>query len=163
MRYNKRNENEGADSMEKIIAVLRANGYKITPQRRAVIQAILAYERFPTAQQILEEVKKVHPDVSLDTIYRNISLLSELGIVNEIKKPSGACVYELVTSRHHHHMICMQCGKTECLESCPLDENILRQAAAKGFEITGHIAEFYGRCSHCRALPEKVTGGKKHC
>lgn len=146
--------------MEQIIAVLRKRGYKITPQRRAVVNAIMAYESFPTAQQILEEVKKTNPDVSLDTVYRNISLLSELGIVNEINKPSGAAVYELVTSHHHHHMICTECGKTECIDSCPLNSEVAAKALDKGFEITGHMVEFYGRCRECRM---KNAGGKKKC
>ena len=63
--------------MENILEKLRQKGYKITPQRRAVLDAFQAFETFPTAQQLLTAVRKTHPDVSLDTIYRNLSLLTK--------------------------------------------------------------------------------------
>ena len=81
---------------------LREKGYKITPQRRAVVTALDACGPFPTVQQLQENVRKTQPDVSLDTIYRNLTLLTDLGIVHEIHRPSGN-VYELVKPGHHHH------------------------------------------------------------
>ena len=58
------------------LAQLRAQGYKITPQRRAVLNAFEECPSFPTAQQLLASVRKTQPDVSLDTIYRNLTLLT---------------------------------------------------------------------------------------
>ena len=71
--------------MDNVIDVLRDKGHKITPQRRAVINALLNCGPFSTALQLLEYVKKEQPDVSLDTVYRNLSLFQQLGIVNEIQ------------------------------------------------------------------------------
>ncbi|MCR5446462.1 MAG: transcriptional repressor [Schwartzia sp.] len=136
--------------MENILEKLRQKGYKITPQRRAVLDAFQAFENFPTAQQLLTAVRKTHPDVSLDTIYRNLSLLTELGAVHEIRRSSGN-VYELATSgHHHHHLVCTKCGKTECIDMCPISDAYTKEAEKKGFLITGHIFEFYGLCSDCR-------------
>lgn len=136
--------------MEKMLMRLKKGGYKITPQRRAVLEAMLAFKEFPTAQQILTEVKKKNPAVSVDTIYRNMNILVGLGLLNEIHMPSGGCVYELVTTPHHHHMICLGCGRTECIDWCPLDEAVQAAAQAKGFALTGHMAEFYGFCPQCQ-------------
>lgn len=73
--------------MEKLIGILREKGYKITPQRRAVLTAFLDSDQFATAQQILDHVRKTNPDMSLDTVYRNLTLFVDLGVVSEIKYP----------------------------------------------------------------------------
>jgi len=138
--------------MEQGLSMLRKKGYKITPQRRAVIAALDVCGQFPTVQQLLESVKKMMPDVSLDTIYRNLTLLTELGIVHEIHRHNGN-VYEMVIpGHHHHHLICTQCGRTECVNICPMSESYTEEAAKRGFLITGHIFEFYGICSSCQQV-----------
>lgn len=129
---------------------LRAKGYKITPQRRAVLQAFSNCRPFPTAQQICETVRQQQPDVSLDTVYRNLALLTELDIVHEIFRNSGN-VYELAEAEHHHHhLVCTECGRTECIDVCPMTDAYEQEAAKKGFQITGHIFEFYGLCQKCQ-------------
>ena len=134
---------------------LRVKGYKITPQRRAVLQAFASCPPFPTAQQICEEVRKQQPDVSLDTIYRNLSLLTELDIVHEIFRSAGN-VYELADdSHHHHHLVCTECGRTECIDVCPMTDAYEQKKKKKGFKITGHIFEFYGLCQKCQQQKHK--------
>ncbi len=143
---------------EKSLLLLRKKGYKITPQRRAVLTALDTCGKFPTAQQILEAVRKMQPDVSLDTIYRNLTLLTELDLVHEVYRSSGN-VYEIVRpGHHHHHLVCTECGKTECIDICPMNELYEKEAAKRGFLVTGHIFEFYGLCWSCR---NKLLNGKK--
>ena len=96
--------------MDNVIDVLRDKGLKITPQRRAVINALLNCGSFSTALQILEYVKKSQPDVSLDTVYRNLSLFKQLGIVNEIqmiKKKKNR--FEISRDGHQQQIICLKC------------------------------------------------------
>jgi len=136
--------------MDTILTILREKGYKLTPQRRAVIQALAETGKFPTALEVLARVKQVAPDVSLDTIYRNLTLLTELGLVHEIQLPGrDGNVFEL-TTRHHHHLICMKCGQAECLDYCPVSQRDIEKAAERGFEILSHSLEFYGFCRSCR-------------
>ena len=140
---------------ERSLSMLREKGYKITPQRRAVLTALDTCGQFPTAQQILESVRKMQPDVSLDTIYRNLTLLTELGIVHEVYRSAGN-VYEIVEQgHHHHHLVCTECGKTECIDICPMNEIYEREAEKHGFQVTGHIFEFYGLCWSCQMKLEK--------
>ena len=135
---------------ENHLALLRSKGYKLTPQRRAVLDAVLECEPFPTAQQLLAAVHKKHANVSLDTIYRNLALLSNLGIIHEIHRAAGN-VYEISKpGHHHHHLVCTECGKTECIDICPMQESYIEEAEKKGFLVTGHIFEFYGICQECR-------------
>ena len=132
------------------LAQLRAQGYKITPQRRALLNAFEECHNFPTAQQLLASVRKTQPDVSLDTIYRNLTLLTKLDIIHEIYRSAGN-VYELAEpGHHHHHLVCTECGKTECIDICPMNDQYEQEAARKGFTITGHVFEFYGLCQDCQ-------------
>ncbi len=143
---------------EKSLSMLRKKGYKITPQRRAVLTALDTCGQFPTAQDILEAVRKMQPDVSLDTIYRNLTLLTELGIVHEVYRSAGN-VYEIVEQgHHHHHLVCTECGRTECIDICPMNEIYEKEAEKHGFLVTGHVFEFYGLCWSCR---NKMKNGKK--
>ncbi len=138
--------------MDNVIDVLRDKGHKITPQRRAVINALLDCDQFPTALQLLEYVKKSQPDVSLDTVYRNLSLLKELGMVNEIQtgNQDGNRFEILTNGHHHHHVICLKCGKVQCLHFCPISNAEIEQVERNGFSIVSHSLEFYGYCRECQ-------------
>lgn len=137
--------------MDEIIAVLRSKGFKITPQRRAVIAALFECGEFPTAQRVLDYVKKSTPDVSLDTIYRNLSLLVELGVLNEIQTLGrDGNIFEITTSGHHHHLICITCGKAQCLDFCPVQDADVMKAEENGFQVVSHSLNFYGYCRECR-------------
>ena len=135
----------------KGLELLRQKGYKITPQRRAVLEALDAGCQFPTAQQVLELVREKQPDVSLDTVYRNLTLMVSLGIVHEIFRSAGNA-YEIVEPGHnHHHLVCTECGKTECIDICPMNKIYEKEAEKRGFLVTGHVFEFYGLCWSCRS------------
>ena len=137
--------------MKAIIELMQSKGYKMTPQRRAVIEALFKCGQFPTAQDILEYAKKINPDMGMDTIYRNLNLLTEIGVLSQINiKSRDVSVFEIVTS-HHHHLICLSCGKAECLDYCPVIEDSEKIAQERNFKIMGHSLEFYGYCSACQA------------
>lgn len=137
--------------MEEIIKVLRENGYKITPQRRAVVLALLECDKFLTVQQILDFVKKSNPDVSLDTVYRNLDIFVQLGLVHEIHTNNReGNVFELMISGHHHHLVCLKCGVMECMETCPINDEYFEEAKKKGFAVKRHIFEVYGYCKNCK-------------
>lgn len=136
--------------MEAYITLLREKGCKITPQRRAVLQALLECENFPTAQQVLDYVKKINPDTGLDTVYRNLNMLAEMGVVNQIHIPGrDGNVFEISTDQHHHHLVCLGCGKMECLDYCPVIQEAI--PVGSGFKVVSHSLDFYGYCLNCGA------------
>jgi len=136
---------------EEIIERLRAKGFKITGQRRAVIQSLQRLAKFPTAQEVLSDIRQANPDVGLDTVYRNLNLLVAMGVVNPINLPGkDVKVFELVEGKHHHHLVCLGCGKASCLDYCPVDERGLQKAAGAEFQIIGHSLELYGYCRSCQ-------------
>ena len=130
--------------MKAIIELLQSKGYKMTPQRRTVIKALYECGQFPTAQDILDYAKKINPDMGIDTIYRNLNLLTEIGVLNQINiKSRDVSVFEMAI-KHHHHLICLNCGKTECLDYCPVLKGVEKLALKNNFKIMSHSLEFYG-------------------
>lgn len=121
---------------------MRGGGYKATPQRLAVLRALVEEQH-----QRLEEVRARCPEVGLVTVYRTLGLLGELGIVRRLDLGDGAR-YELAED-HHHHMICESCGDISEFEECPLDPERL-PLENTGFEVRAHSLEVYGRCGACR-------------
>ncbi len=122
------------------IGKLRGRGYKATPQRVAVLEALAAEQH-----QSLEEIRLRCPEVGLVTVYRTIGLLGELGLVRRLELGDGSR-YELAED-HHHHLICESCGSISEFEACPLDPDLL---PPEEFEVRSHSLEVYGRCSGCR-------------
>jgi Fur family ferric uptake transcriptional regulator len=125
---------------EVTVGKLRGGGYKVTPQRLAVLGA-LAEEQ----HQSLEDIRARCPEVGLVTIYRTLDLFSEIGAVRRLELGDGLR-FELAED-HHHHMICESCGEVSEFDECPLDLRILQDT---GFEVSSHSVEIYGRCTVCR-------------
>jgi Fur family ferric uptake transcriptional regulator len=122
------------------VGKLRGRGYKVTPQRLAVLGALAAEQH-----QSLGEIRARCPEVGLVTIYRTLDLLSEIGAVRRLDLGDGPR-YELAED-HHHHLICESCGGVSEFERCPLE---LRRLRGVDFEISSHTLEIYGLCADCR-------------
>jgi Fur family ferric uptake transcriptional regulator len=120
---------------------MRGQGYKATPQRLAVLQALAAGQH-----QSMGELRRRCPRVGMVTIYRTLDLLSELGIVRRMDLGDGPR-YELADN-HHHHLICESCGTISEFEECPLDSERVSLASSE-FEVRSHSIEVYGRCAAC--------------
>ena len=120
---------------------MRASGYKATPQRLAVLEALAAEQH-----QSLEGIRGRCPEVGMVTLYRTLGLLSGLGLVRRLDLGSGPR-YELAED-HHHHLVCEGCGKVTEFEHCPLDLRGL-SGASGDFRIRAHSLEVYGTCSEC--------------
>jgi Fur family ferric uptake transcriptional regulator len=138
-------------SEKKIEGALRRHGYKITPQRRTVISAIIDNREHLTPAAIHERVIREHPGIGLVTIYRTLEVLAELGFICEVHA-GGSCRSYLVRrpSEHHHHLICSDCGKVVDFTDCRLEEIERKLSQETNFKINGHLLEFLGQCRECR-------------
>ena len=108
-----------------------------------------------SAQQIYERVIDHNPRVNFSTVYRNIEILEDLGILHRIHTGEGYGNFKLnEQNRHHHHFICKLCGKTEAIDFCPLNqlEETLRD---RNFIPTEHHFEIFGYCQKCMKDREK--------
>ena len=134
-------------NVEEILDNLKKQGYKMTEQRREIIQSILSQDRYVSAKEILNQVQNRFPGVSFDTIYRNLSILTELDLVEETQFDGEAKFRVSCVEDHHHHLVCTECGKTFIMPECPMD---LLQGLAGDFQVTGHTFEIYGLCKDCQ-------------
>ena len=141
---------------KRVESILRRRGFKITPQRRAVLSEILRSHEHLTPAAIYEKVSRVHPGIGLVTIYRTLEMLAELGLICEMHV-GGNCRSYLMRrpSEHHHHLICSDCGTVIDFTDCDLGELEQRLSRETRFKIDGHLLEFLGQCGKCRQ--ETVT------
>ena len=134
-----------------ITNTLRRHGYKLTPQRRAVIGTIASSPDHLTPAAIYEKVYQERPDVGLVTIYRTLEILAKLGLICELHTGGSGRSYTIGAPEHHHHLICSSCGEVvdfSGYDLSPLEERLSRET---GFEIEEHLLEFIGRCQNCKA------------
>lgn len=137
--------------MKKVMAALRQRGYRLTPQRRAILEVIADTDEHLTPAVIYERVRGVHRGIGLVTVYRTLDILSELGLICEFRTEDGGRSYLLTRpSEHHHHLICSNCGKVVNFTGCQLGELESRLARETGFQIDRHLLEFTGCCPVCQ-------------
>jgi Fur family ferric uptake transcriptional regulator len=137
-------------SEKKITANLKRHGYKLTPQRRAVVSAIASSPDHLTPAALHQKVRQGYPTIGLVTIYRNLEILARLGLICELHAGGSCRSYTAAAPGHHHHLICAQCGEVidfSGYDISPLEKRLSRET---GFEIDGHLLEFIGRCRSCR-------------
>jgi Fur family ferric uptake transcriptional regulator len=135
----------------EIITKLRQRGYKLTPQRRAVLNVIVTSQEHLTPTAIHEKVQQEHPGIGLVTIYRTLGIFSKLGVICKVN-PEGSSQSYLIrrASEHHHHLICSVCGTVVEFTTCDLGELEQRLSRETGFKIEGHLLEFAGCCPDCQ-------------
>lgn len=132
---------------------LKEKGYKITVQRKQVLDVIKENQGVHLdSEEIFNLVKKSHPDIGIATVYRTLALLEKMNLIYKIDLGSGRIKYELDrrdSSHRHHHLICLECGDVFEVEEDLLET--LEDTISKkyNFFIKDHSLKFYGYCSKC--------------
>ena len=134
----------------KVASALRRHSYKLTPQRRAVVHAIISSQDHLTPTTIFRKANQDHPNIGLVTIYRTLEILTELGLICELHAGGICRSYTISTPQHHHHLICSNCRIVIDFTGHHLSE--LEQSLSKesGFRIDSHLLEFVGLCQDCQ-------------
>jgi len=129
---------------------LRSRGYRVTPQRVAVLDVLEENEGRPMSpEDIHAEAGKKYPGLGLATIYRTVELFCELGIAFPVHLQGGHRFYELNSGKHHHHMECLSCGGVELLEACMIDDIVEVVRDGSDFLVTAHCMSLFGYCHDC--------------
>jgi Fur family ferric uptake transcriptional regulator len=128
---------------------LRENGYRLTPQRQLVLEAVTAL-RHGTPEEICAEVQRTAGGVNISTIYRTLELLEELKLVTHTHLGHGAPTYHAAADEAHLHLVCRDCGSVLEAEVSIADDLVGRLAAEHGFETDVKHFAIYGRCENCR-------------
>jgi Fe2+ or Zn2+ uptake regulation protein len=102
----------------------------------------------PTADQIYDEVRKKIPNISKGTVYRNLKVLQEMGLISELSHNGTVSRFE-VKQESHYHFRCEKCGRVFDIDQ-PVDKELDRKVALRtGFKISHHQLEFRGLCHDC--------------
>jgi Fur family transcriptional regulator, ferric uptake regulator len=129
---------------------LRASGYRVTPQRQLVLEAVTRLEH-ATPEEIYSEVKQTAVGVNLSTVYRTLELLEQIGLVTHTHLGHGAHRYHLAADAQHVHLVCRGCGAIQQLDPAAVSSLVSVLDDEYGFETdVGHLTVF-GRCAQCRA------------
>jgi Fe2+ or Zn2+ uptake regulation protein len=142
-----------AEIHTEVIARLRQNHQRYTPQRREIIE-VLAKVGHPLT---IQDIREHSNDLAQSSVYRNLVVLEEFGIVIKVVTNGDIGRYELAEdlTGHHHHLICSQCGVVrdvvvpQALEH-DIDRVLAKIARREGFSLDHHRLDVIGRCSKCR-------------
>lgn len=118
-------------------------------QRDAIISYLMPRKDHPTAEQIYNDIQEYIPNISLGTVYRNLSLLVDLGIIQKISCGDSSEHFD-GNPKPHNHFICKKCNCVLDLEMENLD--FINVLAGSNFDgvIEGHNIYFYGKCKNCK-------------
>jgi Fe2+ or Zn2+ uptake regulation protein len=124
-----------------------------TKQREAILRVLRNTRAHPTADWIYEEVKKEIPNISKGTVYRNLQVLQEGGVVTELNLNGTLSRFEAKQDSHYHFR-CEQCGRVFDLDEPVNNELDERVARRTGFKVSHHQLEFRGLCKDCQQLSQ---------
>jgi Fur family peroxide stress response transcriptional regulator len=136
--------------LESIIDSMRNQGFRITPQRVAIVEYMISTDSHPSAEELYRVVKKKYPMVSLATVYKTLELLTKKGIVRELSFPEGSRYDANVDA--HINLVCMNCGRIQDIDIDEALEDLESKVSKKSkYRIFGRRFELYGYCSECQS------------
>lgn len=141
----------------QIIGQLTREGHRLTTPRQAIIKMVAPRQDHFSAQEVWDEVRSRHSGIGRATVFRTLDLLTELGVLNRIHTGDGCHRYTVCETKHHHHLMCVECGTVIALEAGGIENQIRRMASEAGFDLLTHHLELVGRCSACRERAASTT------
>ncbi|MGD0683930.1 MAG: transcriptional repressor [Streptosporangiaceae bacterium] len=128
---------------------LRASGFRVTPQRQLVLEAVTRLEH-ATPEEIFAEIHQRARGVNVSTVYRTLEVLEQVGLVTHTHLGHGAPRYHLAAEAQHVHLVCRDCEKVIQVDPAAVGSLVTVLDADFGFETdVGHLTVF-GRCGDCR-------------
>lgn len=131
-----------------IAAVLRENGYKVTPQRLAVYEVVNNNTTHPNAEAIYKELQPKYPFMSLATVYKTMEIFAKIGVVQVLQCEEDAHRYDFNT-KPHAHIRCTRCNRV-------MDVDVERDKLAElaqtqtGYRVDSVNVSFTGICAECQ-------------
>ncbi len=151
----KRDKSSGLDGDLRLRVTTRLDGVgqRFTASREALVTALAHAERPLT----IPEIADADSSLAVSSTYRNLTMLEAVGVVHRVVTHGDFAHYELaegLTERHHHHLICSNCGAVEDFDAPPKLEQAVRDAARHiaretGFRADRHVVDLIGRCADC--------------
>ncbi|MCX7011702.1 MAG: transcriptional repressor [Candidatus Sumerlaeota bacterium] len=121
---------------------------RMTRQRRLILDELRRLKTHPTADEIFQVVKRRMPRISLATIYRNLDILSQAGVIQKLETAGLQRRFDGDISQHPH-VRCVKCGRVDDMTGDARPPRIERMPRAEGYAIHGYRLEFLGTCPQC--------------
>lgn len=135
--------------LERFKDVARRAGVKFTHQRLEIFRAVASSVEHPSAEAVYRAVRAGMPTVSLDTVYRTLWLLTDLGLLNTLGPRQDSVRFD-ANLAHHHHYRCVKCGMVRDFESPELDHLTIPHSVNRFGEITRVQVDVQGVCTDCQ-------------
>lgn len=137
--------------VEHAVDQLKSGGVRMTPQRYAILQYLMESYTHPTADDIFRALSPHYPSLSVATVYNNLKLFVDAGLVRELTYGDDSSRFDADMS-DHYHVTCTNCGTIVDFDHPPVKEVEQAAAASTGFSVLGHRLEIYGLCPTCKGM-----------
>ncbi|WP_236018233.1 Fur family transcriptional regulator [Alicyclobacillus suci] len=150
MKFFLKGDNGMETTTDAILRRLKRAGLKFTGKRQETVDFfVINKDKYLSAKEVYEHVRKTYPNISYDTIYRTLATLLEHNVIEHMEFSDDAAKYRLMChEEHHHHLVCVNCGATFAIDECPMNN---LNGLVKDFQVINHRFEVYGYCAKCRA------------
>lgn len=141
---------QASSKLNRLLAQLEASDRRVTPQRIAVCEALLACEGHPTAAEIYQAVGKAHPAISQATVYNTLTMLEELGLIHTLHLVGDDHAHYDLGIEAHVNAVCNRCGRITDIHTDTLEALLGLVAARSGYRLSpGEAVIVYGLCANC--------------
>ena len=139
------------DAKDILKNYLKDKGLRNTVQREEILAAFFSAEKHITVDNLFAAIRTKNPDMGYATVHRNLSLLCECGLADEIKIGKQKTRYEpKFGQKHHDHLICLKCGRFIEVNDNKIEKLQDKLAEANDFIPVRHKLEIYGICKKCK-------------
>ena len=136
---------------EQMAGALAARGFRLTRQRRAVLDAVAEASSSVSPVQVFDAARERCPELGLTTVYRTLELLSEVGALRRVHGPDHCEAFVPSGAAHGHTVVCSRCGQAMEFTECDMQAVVDAAARQTGFRITEHFLQLSGECPACCA------------
>ncbi len=148
------------EQIDRFINAARKAKLKVTPQRLVILEAVVRNGQHPDVESVYQNVRQKMPTVSLDTVYRTLWTLKDLGLVGTMGLSPERIRFDANT-KPHHHFICTECGSIHDFEYDGFDTDHLPQGITDLGDVTQSHIELRGVCRVCRSNNLESTKKQK--
>jgi len=129
---------------------------RLTPQRQVILEELAKVKNHPTAGEVYDMVRKRLPRIGLGTVYRNLELMADNGLILKLDVGGSQKRFD-ATTHLHYHIRCTCCGKVDDIEMQALPHLDKLAARSCDYQVLSHHIEFTGLCEECTADEQQIA------
>jgi len=149
-----------AKRLSEFAARCRRGGLAVTPQRLAIVKALLDSGEHPRADAIFAAVRIQHPHISLATVHRTLETLCDIGEARKVTTLHDSARYD-GNLAPHHHVVCVKCRRIRDIEIPSLDRLLAGRSELGEFTVLGSSLEIHALCEDCGAKRARANRTKR--